>query len=210
MRSPRLSMAADMAAMRSSCTSAGSAEANVRPSDVTTAAAMMSGAAACRSRRRLAISAERDSAIAIGSLPLNTGWRILKERMNHTGTLIRPQQILDVVLVGELGGFDAIRNPQFAQDGAHVMAYRLFREIERFADLGIGFAFGHQGEDFQLSFSQVFEGTVVLRPLILSHAVDQFLRNLWIQDRFSSAGGFQRVDQLLVTNLLEHITRGAC
>src|SRR5512143_2454889 len=60
MRSPRESIAADMADTRSSSTSCGKAEAMLNPSTLTTADASISGDEACRSRKRSTISWERD------------------------------------------------------------------------------------------------------------------------------------------------------
>src|SRR5688572_32207362 len=63
MRSPRLSIAADIAETRSSSTPCCRAEAMINPSTETTAEASISGAAACILRRRSTIRSERDFAI---------------------------------------------------------------------------------------------------------------------------------------------------
>src|SRR5687768_9078705 len=63
MRSPRLSIAADIAETRSSSTPCCRAEAMIKPSTETTADASMSGAAACILRRRSTIRSERDFVI---------------------------------------------------------------------------------------------------------------------------------------------------
>src|SRR6185436_17236056 len=60
MRSPRESIAADIAETRSSSTPCGKADAILRPSTLTTADASMSGDEACNSRRRSTICCVRD------------------------------------------------------------------------------------------------------------------------------------------------------
>src|SRR5512139_338209 len=63
MRSPRESMAADMADTRSSSTPAGSDDAMIKPSTDTTADASQSGVPACKSRKRSTICSVRDFGI---------------------------------------------------------------------------------------------------------------------------------------------------
>jgi len=59
-RSPSESIAADIAEIRSSSTPAGSEEAMIRPSTLTTADASMSGVPACKSFKRSTIISVRD------------------------------------------------------------------------------------------------------------------------------------------------------
>src|SRR5512137_1340320 len=63
MRSPRDSMAADIADTRSSSTPAGNEEAMIKPSTDTTADASTSGVPACKSRKRSTICSVRDFGI---------------------------------------------------------------------------------------------------------------------------------------------------
>jgi hypothetical protein len=65
MRSPRESMAADMAETRSSSTSGGKAEAIIRPSTLTKAEASTSVELVCKSLKRSVICSVLDFAIAL-------------------------------------------------------------------------------------------------------------------------------------------------
>ena len=112
--------------------------------------------------------------------------------------------VREALLRGVGGGLAAAVEAQLREDVAHVVARRVLADDELRRDLFVRRALGNEGQHFALARRQVVP--VVAGALHADELLDDALRDLRVEQRFSACHRPQRLEQPRAGDVLQHVS----